>query len=188
MKRKTNRVAMGMLTILLTVWLLPLTAAGKSPPRILRMQMEGQTDIALYFAAALEDALFGRVQISREPGQEERKRVMQPENLVLELTTDAQGRAQISMSELELEDGVYLAAGEGFSPFYVCVPAPEGDGWTYTVEVSPGYRIGGEAEPVPAVEKTVEIAVENHGELGGVMLVLAACCAFFLRLVRSGFL
>lgn len=188
MKRKIKRIALGMLAAILTVWLLPLTAAGQSHPRILQIQMEGQTQIQLYFAAELEDALFGTVRISREPGQEEQNRVIQPENLVLEVTTDAQGWAQIPMSDLQLEDGVYLVDGEDFAPFYICIPAPEGEGWAYTVEAFPGYRIGGEAEPMPAAEKTVEITAEHHGELGGILLVLAACCAFFLRLFRVGLL
>ena len=179
---------MGILSAILTVWLLPLSAAGQSHPRILVMQMEAQTRFSLYFVAELEDALFGRVHISREPNGEELERAMKTENLVQEVNTNRFGYAEVNFSELSLVDGVYLVAGEGITPFYVCIPAPEGDNWAYTVEVFPGYLVGGEAEPVPTSGRMISLSPEQPaaetGELGGIFLVMAGGWAFLRRILR----
>lgn len=190
MKTNIKRLAMGILGAILTVCVMPVSAAVQSHPRIVQFQMGEQRDIRLYFASNLEDALFGRVVISRNPGPEELERVMDRKNLVAQVTTGDSGAASCNFTELGLADGVYLVAGDGILPFYICVPAPEGDGWAYTVEVAPGYQIGGEAEPMPQNRSLAELSVEaeatEQGELGGILLVMAACCAFFLRMMRAG--
>lgn len=187
MKTYIKRIVMGILGSFLAACMLPVSAAGQNHPRILRLEMDEQTDIALYFVAELEDALFGRVTISREPTAQELERILCPENLAAERKTDRQGNAEINFSEMGLKDGVYLVADGKCQPFYVCVPAPDGDRWRYTVEAAPGYRIGGEAEPMPEQRQTVELSVEStdaSGELSGIFLVMAGGWAFLRSVLR----
>ena len=188
MKEMIKRVVWGILAAVLAAGVLPIAAAGTTHPRILRFQMEPETVFRLYLAADLEDALFGRVHISREPTPEEQERIIRRENLMAEVVTNRRGEAELNFTQLGLPDGVYLVTGEAVEPFYVCLPEPDGDDWIYTVEVFPGYRIGGEAEPMPASGKVVRLSAEQPaaepGELGGIFLVMAGCWAFLRRVLR----
>lgn len=192
MKRYIKRIAIGIIGAILAAFILPVAAAGQAHPRILKLNMgEPGAVYDIYFAACLEDVLFDRVSISRKPAEEEMEVFLRPENMVLSVIADHMGEARIDFSAEALEDGVYLVTGKGCEPFYVCIPAPEGDGWAYTVEVYPGYLVGGEAEPMPSGERLVQCQVETQrswaGELGGIILVTAAGCLFFLRIFRPAY-
>lgn len=185
MKEKIKRLVWRILAALLAMGVLPIAAAGTTHPRILQFQMEeGEQRLQIYFVAHLEDALFGRVHIGREPSPEEMERVFKEENLVAELHTDNRGYATLDFTREGLPDGVYLVAGENIDPFYVCVPEPDGAGWIYSVEVYPGYHIGGETEPKPTGTTQVTMEPEPYRELEGVLLLMAACGALFLRMLR----
>lgn len=190
MKHDRKRLAGWLLAAVLTAGVLPLrTGAEETHQRILNLHMgSAGTCYEIYFAADLLDALFGVVTISRDPGLEELERVQRADNLAASVTTDTDGNAVCNFTRAGLEDGVYLVTGENGTSFYVCVPAPDGDGWAYTVDVYPGYRIGGEAEPKPVAggETAVRWDSANGAAWGfeGAALLASACWALLRQVLR----
>lgn len=185
MSHKIKRLLLGMILAVVAAGLLPITAAATQHPRIIQFSMGEACQIQLYLAAELEDALFGRVPISSVPTEEEVWAACREENRALTLKTDPKGEAKVDFSQRKLPDGVYLVMGDGFAPFYICVPAPEGDGWAYTVDVYPGYRIGGEAEPQPSEATLVPMQPEEElWHLESVILTMAGFWAFLRRILH----
>lgn len=151
MKILGNRLAAAVLAGLLVIGMLPVRAAGQGEyDRMLKLHTDKtEASFQVYAVADLLDVLFGVEEISREPTPGEQERFCVPENLVAELVTDRTGAAEMNLTEMGLEDGVYLitwGTGEGT---YVCIPAPDpdGEGWLYTVEVDPAYRDPAEHPP-----------------------------------------
>ena len=127
-----------------------------------RVPLEG-IQFDLYYAVSLSDYLNGTKLDYSYSGQP-----------TYTVTTDAEGKASVSLSKNEMPDGVYLVVERENSsikapadPFYVMLPYTNtsGDGWLYEVTVEPKNDVIGEIEiDKDVIELGNNSATVNAGE------------------------
>lgn len=102
---------------------------------VLDIRGEGPGEVEIYRVAELWALLSGTVRAdTANPDGYKRD-----ENHVATLTTDENGHTAVNLSRCGYSEGVYLISGEdtGLEDTFVCIPAPEGEQWRYTVTVEP---------------------------------------------------
>ena len=124
---------------------------------VVRVPLEGIA-FDIYFVATMDDFTSGAVTLPDAPNAADYEKVGS-------VTTGADGKAVFNLTQLGLEDGIYLVAEqehpailEPAAPFFVAVPMMNdaGDGWNYSVTVEPKNQV----VPGPDIRKDVT-EIEN---------------------------
>lgn len=124
---------------------------------VVRVPLEGIV-FDIYFVATMDAFTSGAVTLPDAPDAADYEKVGA-------VTTGADGKAVFNLTQLGLEDGIYLvveqahpAIVEPAAPFFVAVPMMNdaGDGWNYSVTVEPKNQV----VPGPDIRKDVT-EIEN---------------------------
>ena len=97
----------------------------------------------IYRIADLSDLLSGRIVVSSKPTVKEWETYGISANYATTLTTEADGTAVCNFTREGLEDGIYLAVGEG-ECFYVCLPKVDASGEFISSVVRISLKDGGD--------------------------------------------